>query len=180
MPNGMSFTLFFSLLLLFWLALHRFLGPSSRARSLLPSHALTRRTHSDFTLHGVHLRYEYTGWNGAHAALARWMADERRRSLRRAAVGLYECGTVLGVVGMVAALGLMGRTVITLMGRILSTTDTKYDPELVTNATMALLKRAFVDGATSQPIETMDAPSAFDVHLLVCLIMSCMTGICES
>ena len=166
----MNFPLFFSLISLFWLALHRFLKPSTSARrSLLPSHALTRRTHSEFTLYGVHLRYEYTGWNAAHAALGRWLADERRRGIRRVVVGIYECGTVLGLVGMVVALGLMGRTVITLMGHIISATSTKYDSNSVTNTTMTLLKRAFVNGATSPPIETTGSPSALDVHLLVCL-----------
>ncbi|KZV70145.1 hypothetical protein PENSPDRAFT_685782 [Peniophora sp. CONT] len=160
----MSFPLFFSLLSLFWLALHRFVKPSTRARSLLPSHALTRRTHSEITLKGVHLRYEYTGLNGAHAAWSRWLADERHAILRRVAVGFYECGVALGVLGMVLAVGLMGRTAMNLTETLLFP---KYDYDSTTNTTVAINKRTFVDDAPPQSPAATSPASALDVHLLI-------------
>ncbi|VDB96254.1 unnamed protein product [Peniophora sp. CBMAI 1063] len=163
----MSLPLFISIVSLFWLALHRYLKTSTRARSLLPSHALTRRTHSDITLKGVYLHYEYTGLNVVHARLGRWMADGSRRSLRRVVVGVYEVGVVLGILGMVVGLGLMGRIAISLSGQLLATTDTQYNHDSVTNASMGLFKRTLVEDAAVQPVGMAPTTSALDVHLLI-------------
>ncbi|KAG5635121.1 hypothetical protein H0H81_012381 [Sphagnurus paluster] len=96
-------------------ALHRLLKPSS-AQTLLPSSSVrTRRNawHSSSTrvvLHGLHLRVQTTAWNLQHDLLSASLKRPHRAPLVRTLKAFYNAGSVLGVVGMLCALGFLFTT----------------------------------------------------------------------
>ena len=108
----------------FWLALHAirsFLSKRTTDSSILPSSTgshLRRSSISWFnashvrvTLHAVHLKIETTGFNALHDAWAAQIRKANRALFRRVITAFYDVGSVAGVLGMIAALGLLWVTV---------------------------------------------------------------------
>lgn len=95
-----------------WLAIHtlnELLLSRSRSLSLLPTptSVASRASSTQVLVKKLHLRIQTTRWNILHDKLAARLASRRSLRLKTILAAFYDVGSVLGLLGMISAIGLL-------------------------------------------------------------------------
>ncbi|KAG6331927.1 hypothetical protein ID866_7160 [Astraeus odoratus] len=134
----------------FWMTVYGVKYLSHRSKPVLPlSNGLRRRPTVEVTVKNLHLRVETPVLNALHDGLCRVLVLDNHRSLRGFFIKLYDLGSAIGIIGMVAALVLLWGLMVNLFMSALSLQSTSRPSSLV--------KRAF-----DQPLEAQPLISGFD------------------
>ncbi|KAG6918082.1 hypothetical protein DXG01_016534 [Tephrocybe rancida] len=145
-----------------WAAIHalNYLLKPSSSHTLLPSTAFTRYSQRNawsestttVVLKGLHLRISTTYWNLSHDLLSTSLKNGRIAGLNRVVKRLYDLGTVMGLIGMLAALGFLlttgGVSAVSLANKLWG--STAHTPSTPSEVVGALSKRS-VDAAPGGP-----------------------------
>lgn len=148
----------FLVLTVFWAAIHAiyYLFKPSRAQSILPSNARFSRRNiwnsssTQVILRNLHLRVQTTAWNLPHDLFASSLKRSHGLFLAQSLRRVYDLGSVLGVLGMLAAVGLLslttGMTALSLIHKIAAPNS----PIPSSDALEDLTRRGF------EPLDTQD------------------------
>lgn len=97
------------LLLIFWAivyALYYLIHPTQQS-SLLPTFSRRSAVSTQVVLTKFHLRVQTTSWNLRHDILSTTLARKQNLKLKKSLQHVYDAGSVLGVIGMLGAVGLL-------------------------------------------------------------------------
>lgn len=168
-------------ILVFWTAvhlIHRFSARRSSSTAVLPSIPSTR-THRRLpwtkmeniriTHRLFYLRIETTGFNDLHDSLSLYLAKRTHLSLRRALVLLYDCGSLAGSIGSLAALGLLGVTTYRSLHLLIDSNHVTTNTRLSETGPL-LYKRD--DGSQGLLTEYPPSERSTPLHIIVSLYLA--------